>query len=216
MRITLISDTHTKHESLKLPGGDMVICAGDVSNRGSFEDLRSFFGWYSKLDYVYKICTAGNHDFFFESGEVGLSVDRFLKDYDNIIYLENSSVTIEGIKIYGSPYTHRFYNWAFNVDRGNPIAEQWAKIPMDTDILITHGPPLGHGDKTISGERVGCADLLKRVEIVKPILHVFGHIHEGYGMYGSGKDTTFINCSSVDEYYYPVNQPITIDYENFL
>jgi len=220
MKIIFISDTHGKHEELQDKGwlkeADMIIHAGDISNRGRPRETTEFLDWFAALPYKHRVFIAGNHDFYFEETHHQIPVNKLLAQYPGITYLENNSVTIEGIKIYGSPYSPRFYDWAFNVDRGNPIAREWSKIPMDTDILITHGPPLGHGDRTDGGDRAGCADLLKRIEIVQPIINVYGHIHEGWGMYGSGTPTTFINASVLNSRYEMVNMPIIIDYENFL
>ena len=125
------------------------------------------------------------------------------------------------MKIYGSPWQPRFGWWAFNLERGPDIKAKWDMIPEDTDILVTHGPPRGYGDKVYRGvihdemmdqmlseyERVGCYDLKKAVERVKPKYHIFGHIHSGYGTY-KNKDTTFINASIVNERYENVHTPI--------
>jgi Icc-related predicted phosphoesterase len=121
-------------------------------------------------------------------------------------------MTVLGLKIYGSPITPRFYNWAFMADRGNDIAGWWAAIPDDTDILVTHGPPHGIGD-LVRGRHTGCLELLKRVHEVKPTLHVFGHIHEGYGIYQSEEmETIFANAAHMDGDYSPVNPPLEFTY----
>ena len=84
------------------------------------------------------------------------------------------------MKFYGSPQQPAFFDWAFNVERGPAkIGKFGERIPADTDVLVTHGPPLGRGDLCSSGLRAGCVDLLQHVQQrVKPKLHVFGHIHE--------------------------------------
>ena len=130
----------------------------------------------------------------------------------NFTYLEDESVTVlGGYKIYGSPWQPEFYNWAFNLKRGEECFKMWEKIPLDTDILITHGPPIGHGDKCISGHNAGCVDLLARVvDHVKPLFHVFGHIHEGYGATTNGT-TTFVNASTCTLSYKPDNSPLVFD-----
>ena len=124
----------------------------------------------------------------------------------NCHYLQDEAITIEGINFYGSPWQPWFYDWAFNLQRGDQIRAKWDLIPGNTDVLITHGPPLGFGDLTSAGERVGCKDLLEAVERIKPTLHVFGHIHEAVGTHSDGK-TTFINASICDLSYRPVNKP---------
>jgi len=124
-------------------------------------------------------------------------VEKCRNALKDCIYLEDSSIQIEGYNIYGSPYTPEFCNWGFNVERGELLKKRWEKIPSNTDILITHGPPLGIGDITTEGIHVGCTDLLHRVEELEPKLHVFGHIHEAYGLYQlNNKKTIFANAST--------------------
>jgi Icc-related predicted phosphoesterase len=134
-------------------------------------------------------------------------------------YLQDSEVEVEGLKVYGSPWTPWFHDWAFNAQRGEDIKGLWDNIPGDTDILVTHGPPLGHGDRVLypPGQRVGCEDLLNRVKEIKPRLHVFGHIHEDSGKWDRYWDkkgtslTTFVNASSCDLSYKADNPPIVVD-----
>ncbi|CAG8816179.1 23913_t:CDS:2, partial [Dentiscutata erythropus] len=141
---------------------------------------------------------------------------------NGIVYLEDESFTIpeSGYQLYGSPYTPRFYDWAFNGDRGSFLKEKWSKIPPTTHILMTHGPPSGILDLTASGESAGCVDLLQRIQEIKPLVHVFGHIHEGYGVLekkweaenNEDKNSTiFINASSVTRGYKPKNNAIVFD-----
>lgn len=129
----------------------------------------------------------------------------------NCTYLEDSKLEIYGIKIYGSPWQPEFGGWAFNLDRGAKCLSKWDLIPEDTDILITHTPPLGHGDLACSGVRAGCVELLTTVQQrVKPKYHVFGHIHEGYGVTSDGK-IIYINASTCDINYIPNNLPVVFD-----
>ena len=140
-KITFISDTHTKHKHLTndLPGGDILIHCGDISSRGYINEIKNFLEWFDGIKgYEYKIFIAGNHDFGFQDNPK--ECIELLKNYPSITYLEDNSIIIDGIKIYGSPWQPRFHNWAFNVNRGWDIAQKWEKIPQDTDILITHGP----------------------------------------------------------------------------
>ncbi len=215
MRIVLISDTHGLHQDIganrrsyngvspPLPKGDMIIHSGDLGE--SKADTRNFLHWFAGLkDYRYKIFIAGNHDRYVEGAP-----DDFLSysnHYRSITYLEDSSVEIEGLKIYGSPYTRNLPSWAFQVKDGEEAVKHWSKIPDDTDILVTHGPPYGILDEVINlrgrtDRSVGCKSLRERVEEVKPKLHVFGHIHEGRGT-ELRNGTTFINASMLDENYY--------------
>ncbi|GMH67375.1 hypothetical protein TrRE_jg5859, partial [Triparma retinervis] len=131
----------------------------------------------------------------------------------NVHYLEDQShVTVGGIIVYGSPWQPTFHKWAFNLDRGQPCLSAWEKIPTETDVLLTHGPPLGRGDKCFPmGFRAGCVDLLHQVQDrIKPKVHVFGHIHEGFGASSDGT-TDFINASTCTFAYRPTNKVVIFD-----
>lgn len=227
MRIVAISDTHTQHDKVKVPECDLLIHSGDISHKGELHNVYAFLFWFNQQPAKYKVFIAGNHDFSFQDGMRMNKIRQALIQYPDIIYLEDSSVTIEGIKLWGSPWTPRFYDWAFNADRGAAIKRAWDMIPEDTDILIVHGPPKGYGDRIAgSTERVGCEDLLQRLLEVKPKICIFGHIHEGYGMYtlrvpslgsfGFHTDVTLINASVLDEQYFIANDPIAFEYEDFV
>ncbi len=207
MKIVAISDTHGKHQNLILPKGDMLIHAGDVSSMGKESEILDFLKWFSDIDFQYKIFIAGNHDFYFERKNEAL-IKQIIPE--NVIYLNDSAVEIGGIKIWGSPISPWFYNWAFNRYRGEDIKRHWDKIPQNTDILITHGPVFGILDKTTRNDSVGCEDLFKKVEEIKPKFHICGHIHEAYGRVKKGK-TEFINASVLDENYVLKNKPITFE-----
>ena len=207
MRAVVISDTHNQHRKLLLPQGDMIIHCGDVSGRGTSTEVYDFIKWFSILPYRYKIFIAGNHDFYFEQKGINEIEDELREN--RIVYLNDSGIEIEGIKFWGSPIQPWFYDWAFNRQRGADIKRHWDKIPNDTNILITHGPPKGIRDMTVRGDRCGCEDLFQAVERVKPKYHLFGHIHEEYGQ-AYDHTTTFINASVLDENYCLVNEPIVI------
>lgn len=211
-KITFISDTHGRHEKLdiELTGGWMIIHAGDVSNMGEVKEINKFTEWFSKLPYEHKIFIAGNHDFAFE--KIRKNHEEGVKIPDGVIYLQDESVTIDGIKIYGSPWQPEFMDWAFNLKRGDELMKKWEKIPSDVDILVTHGPAWGHLDITPHGMRVGCEELYKRIVQVAPKIHVCGHIHFSYGMKLTEK-TIFINASSLNELYEYENLPIVLDYD---
>jgi len=208
MKITFISDTHGSHDQLKLEPTDMLIHAGDISKLGQPEEIQKFLDWWEALPVKHKIFIGGNHDFYLEKSP-GL-FRRMLSN--NYVYLENREIEIEGIKIWGSPITPYFFNWAFNRQRGAEIRKYWEQIPKDIDILITHGPPLGVGDRTTRGEAVGCEDLLEIVKKIQPKYHVFGHIHEAYGVYQE-EGITFVNASVLNLSYQMVNPPVIINYD---
>ena len=140
MKIWHISDTHSYHGLLKIPKADMVIHSGDISNYYDVyknePEARDFVNWFSALDIKYKILIGGNHDAFIFQWNTKF---RELCKHHNIIYLENESVTIEGLNIWGSPYTPTFGNWYFQKAR-HKINIIWNTIPDNTDIVVTHGP----------------------------------------------------------------------------
>ena len=202
MRIVCISDTHNEVMTEPIPDGDILIHAGDATIRGKIREVARFAQWFNSLPHKYKVFVPGNHDFLYERDRN--IADTFVKS------LQDELIQIEGLKIYGSPWQPEFYNWAFNLPRGEPLREIWSKIPDDVDLLITHGPPFGILDANLSGEHVGCEDLLERVKKIKPKIHIFGHIHEGYGQ-TEIDGTTFINASICDQDYVPGRKPIVIN-----
>lgn len=207
LTVVAISDTHCHHEEIQVPDGDVLVHTGDFSRSGTVEEMRRFAEWFEKQPHQHKICIAGNHDWACQK-----KVTSALKAFANVNYLFESEVEIDGIRFWGAPWQPEFYDWAFNVPRGEEIAKKWAKIPSGIDVLLTHGPPYGHGDFVPHDRRVvGCFELLKRIKQVQPRVHIFGHIHEGYGVSVSAEipSTTFINASTCNGAYEPVNKPIS-------
>lgn len=235
IRFVCISDTHSKLKpddpipTFHIPPGDILLHAGDFTMKGGMSEIERFNAFLGTLNHKKKIVIAGNHDLPFDEihfmdhivfgqnfGAMRRHLDtkglKSVKDLlTNAVYLQDSMVTVCGINIYGSPWLPRFCNWAFNLDRGAQILEKWNWIPENVDILMTHGPPVGHGDTTKGGINVGCLELLNTVQRrVKPQYHVFGHIHESYGMTTDGV-TTFINAASCTKGYKLSNPPIIFD-----
>ena len=204
MKITAISDTHGKHKQLKLNGGDLLIHSGDISSFGNKEEIICFLEWFSSQNYKHKVFIAGNHDFCFENQFQDINIP------DSITYLNDSGAEIEGVHIWGSPITPTFCNLAFNRDRGDEINMHWNKIPINTDILITHGPPYGVLDETEIYFKAGCKNLLEKINQLNLKYHIFGHIHEAFGVVKKD-NVTYINASSVDLKYKIRNLP----YYNF-
>jgi len=208
LKIDAISDTHNKHKKLKLPGGDILIHSGDVSGRGQSGEILPFLDWYADQDYSTMILVPGNHDFGFEK-----EPERYAKECADrkIILLNDSGCTVEDIKIWGSAVQPWFHDWAFNRQRGADIKVHWDMIPEDTELLITHGPPhmiLDDANGRGYSNHVGCEELYKRILQTKVKLHIFGHIHEGAGYkYLAGR--TYVNASSLDGTYMPINPGYT-------
>lgn len=199
MLIDCLSDLHGHYPIL--PGGDLLIIAGDLTATDTEAEHEVFISWLRKQHYSKKIFIAGNHD-------------GHCMDYEPFClqlgeYLCDSGCEFAGLKIWGSPWTLEFCDWHF-MRKPHEMADVWAKIPSDTDILITHSPPKGILDATQRANRAGCQVLADKVAKIKPKLHVFGHIHEGYGsLFRNG--THYVNAAHMDKEYRPVNSPIRIE-----
>ena len=225
MKVVCISDTHNKHRYLYCGSGDLLIHSGDCTGRGTESEIENFLQWFSTQDFIHKVLIAGNHDWGFEKDPE--LYEKMCEDY-GVVYLNDSGYTIyaedgtEEMKLWGSPVTPEFFDWAFNRRREEDedseydwIKPHWDKIPRDTDILITHGPPKGIRDRVElkcsvnNGEDVGCPYLLEAIKEIKPRIHVFGHIHTGYGKSRIEK-TTFVNASQLNDSYNVVNPPVVL------
>ena len=204
MRIVLVSDTHGLHRQLEVPSGDLLIHAGDFTFFSRPPSIVSDFNaWLGSLPHRHKVVVPGNHEFALEE-------PRNQGAIANAILLVDSGVEVEGIRIWGSPVTP-LYGGAFGMSRAADRKRHWARIPEGLDILVTHGPPLGildHGPR--SERREGCPELREAVLQARPRVHVFGHIHAGYGTLRAS-DTLFVNASLLGEDGSLSRKPIVID-----
>lgn len=219
MRLVCLSDTHGLHARLSVPDGDVLVHAGDASMQGGEDELRRFADWLRGLPHRRKVVVAGNHDWLCER-QPGRAAEIFA----GLDYLLDSGVEIDGRRFWGSPWQPWFLSWAFNLPRGEALQAKWDLIPPGTDVLVTHGPPSGLLDEveTLAARvlnslaahdgHVGCRDLRTAVEALAPRVHVFGHIHEGYGQLRAG-GTLYVNASNCDRRYRPVNAPVVVDLE---
>jgi DNA repair exonuclease SbcCD nuclease subunit len=237
IRIAAISDTHNRHKTLDLDTlneCDIVIHAGDATGRGGSREIKTFLKWFKDLKAPYKVLVPGNHDWGFQKKPY---YDRLCFEYYGVNLLIDNNLLIHYIdrdiklNIYGMPWTPHFCNWAFNAGRDvmdcmlydkhtgttkmYPLIKGFTDlIPHGTNILVTHGPPanildgLCFADGTPNGNHVGCLELRKRVELIRPKHHIFGHIHSGHG-YHYEDGISYHNVSICDDCYYPGN-PITI------
>lgn len=199
----IISDTHGHHNKVTTVDADFLIHCGDFSSHGELRQTKSFLNWFSKQPQQHKIFISGNHDYMAERDRC--LFNEIVKENSGVHYLQNSSVVLEGIKFYGCPQTPRFLDWAFNVDRGPKIKRFWDEIDEETQVLITHGPPLGILDQVLPDlERVGCADLLDRVMTLPRLkYHFFGHLHFNGIMEYVFDGKTWINAAICDDSYKP-------------
>ena len=229
VRFVCISDTHGQHEELDLPAGDVLVHTGDFTRTGRLEEVRQFSEWLAAQPHARKIIIAGNHDLTLHAasyertssswGVEGRVKDRAAECADAAAliasipgceYLCDSGTVVQGLRVWGSPWQPVFAG-AFNLQRGPQIREKWRLIPSETDVLLTHGPPLGQGDLTSSRKRAGCLDLLEEVtQRVRPLVHCFGHIHEGHGVTTDGT-SIFVNASSCTRRCGIGYQPLVFD-----
>jgi predicted phosphohydrolase len=192
MRLVAVADTHLFHHELKVPDGDVFIHAGDLCRGGDLAEVAEGLAWIRALPHATKILVAGNHDWAF--ADAPERARELLGD--DVLYLQDAGAVAQGLSFWGSPWQPEYNGWAFNLPRGRELAAKWAAIPAGLDVLVTHGPPAGIGDRSSIGEeRAGCTDLRARVAEVRPRLHVFGHIHEDGGAWTIGA-TTFVNCTT--------------------
>ena len=181
LRCVAMADTHGYHRELVVPDGDVLLHAGGLTTRGTRPQLEEVARWLRSLPHRHKIVVAGNHDFLMEQKP---TEGRAL--FEGRTYLKDEQVTVEGLTVYGSPWQPWFHDWAFNLQRGADLDAKWQLIPDGVDVLVTHGPPAGMGDRCWDGRRVGCDDLLRHLGRVKPRFHLFGHIHEDKGEWQHG------------------------------
>lgn len=192
LSVVAVSDTHNRTPDL--PGANLLIHSGDLTEDGFRIQIQRQLVWLEeqrkKFDFAAMIF--GNHDLYAEGN---ISYLQGACAEIGIVLLHNDSYILpNGLKIWGSPHTPNYHDWAFMLNEAQ-IADAWEKIPQDTDILITHGPPKGILDRSYRGESIGCPSLLARVKEINPMLHVFGHAHEGRGEYYNGK-TLFVNAAT--------------------
>ena len=224
--IAAISDTHNLHHTLNIPECDILIHAGDATGKGTYKECIDFLLWMSsQTQCKHKIFVPGNHDFLFQ-GEFREHVPG------TVNVLIDQAITVQGLKIYGTPWQPFFYDWAFNGlekrlgyeynYKGGPgpcspdhlhplLSSKFSLIPDDTNIIICHGPPrIGKLDLVSrTQEHVGSVELMKAIKRLPNFLAGFyGHIHSGYGKVVDGKATHY-NVSICDKSYAPRN-PITL------
>ena len=217
MRIVAISDSHGTHRGISLPPGDVLVFAGDITLKGEQHVIADFVEWLAAQPFKHKVFIAGNHDHWAEQKPEKM---HELADSAGVHYLSAEGATLDGIRFWGSPYTPEFMNWSFMLPPGSAAVEHWRRMPANTDVLITHGPPFGVLDTVVkpgkslqqSGNQVGCPELLQRVRQNEVKVHIFGHIHEGYGQMNI-EETRFFNVSQLDNRYQMTNQPVVIDVE---
>lgn len=220
-RFVIISDTHNKHHDIKLPEGDVLVHTGDFCLEGNVQEALNFMLWFENQPHRHKIFIAGNHDRCFEL-QSKLIYEMIYTLMPTSTYLEDTMTVVEGLNIFGSPWTPFFMTdwWRFHQRRGEEMRRIWQQIPSRVDVLLTHGPAYGTLDTTKRGDRAGDEALAERINELQNLkLHAFGHIHESYGMKetpasnrgGYACDLTSVNAAMVDLTYSNLRQPVVID-----
>jgi Icc-related predicted phosphoesterase len=228
MKICCISDTHNMHrelddffsaENVRRNCIDVVVHAGDFTDKGTYGEVEAFVEWFSNLPIKHKVLIAGNHEITLDSHRYNRAPATFLPDEADrhradetldlllrahlkgrLYYLENDSVVIEGVKFYGSPFsvTPPFKNqvpWGFQYNE-TVLAKVWEAIPADVDVLVTHTPPKGVMDSYKKLQR-GSASLLEVLPKLDLSLHVFGHVHAQRGA-KVVDDVIYVNAACVN------------------
>lgn len=222
MRAMIVYATSDLHGALpEIEPCDLLIIGGDicpdfpVGKKGSLKKGvyrqrqwldTTFRQWLEEIPAVHVVGIAGNHDFVFENS---FTIPMRPMRWE---YLRDSEIEVEGLRIYGTPWVPNLVNWAFYGDF-DWLGNRWAKIPSEVDVLISHGPPHGHGDRVRSGMAVGCEQLHDRIDEIKPKVVITGHIHEGHGIhrFKQQDETTIYNVALMDEVYVPTHEPTRIE-----
>lgn len=243
-KLSLFSDTHNKHKkwfenitllnqrtAIDFLSADFLIFAGDMTEMGTKSEVKRFFDWLDNLPTIaHKIVVAGNHDTFFDIITEDVygknweqeEIQNLLNSYPNIYYLQDNFIEIEGLKIWGSPWSLPFKNWGFMANE-HLMKRVLSKIPEGTHVIITHGPAFNKLDISTPKQRaydgkihLGSQEVRNAVERIKPKLHVSGHVHSNYGIWPGIEipgEIIYVNPSSVNEDYEPLNPPMIVEIE---
>lgn len=203
--IVATSDTHGRHGEVPMPDGDILIHAGDSTRVGGLDEFMRFAEWMNaQKKYKHRIWIAGNHELSMEDAANKKEILSLFDD--DVIYLENEGVELEGIHFYGSPFTPEFFNWAFMKDDSD-LAAEWKKIWDSVNVLITHGPPYSILDKNNRGDACGSQSLYEHVKLLPHLTHhIFGHLHHSHG-YEEIDGMHFHNVCALDDAYRYKNPP---------
>lgn len=187
MRIVATSDTHIMFKQSGLPWGDVLVHCGDITMQGTKPEVESAARWLREVGKNFDdvLFVPGNHDFMFAERT---QEARNIMLYEGVRTLIDEPYEFGGVKFYGMPWTPTFGEWAFMLPRESDALRARCRRALlaDPDVLITHGPAHGSLDRTWSGVTAGCEVLRDELAALPehrlPKLHLFGHIHEGYGV----------------------------------
>uniref|UniRef100_A0A8C2GBL4 Metallophosphoesterase domain containing 2b n=2 Tax=Cyprinus carpio TaxID=7962 RepID=A0A8C2GBL4_CYPCA len=213
-RFVCVSDTHSRTDGIQMPFGDVLLHTGDFTELGLPSEVKKFNDWLGSLPYEFKVVIAGNHELTFDKDFIAELMKQDYYRFPSVSKLKTEE--FDDVQSFLTNCVTPWFNgWGFNLPRGQSLLDKWNQIPEDVDILMTHGPPLGFRDWVPKElQRVGCVELLNTVQKrVRPKLHAYGGIHEGYGIMTDGY-TTFINSSTCTVSFQPTNPPIIFDLPN--
>lgn len=210
MRIAVFSDSHTFHRRIQLPEADVLVCCGDITGKGEVETVTDFIDWIRDLPYRHKLLVPGNHDHCFDIRKTGFvqGLHAALEDA-GVVFCIDRRVELDGVVFYGSPWVPNLPGWAF-YDKGE---DRFSDIPRDTQVLVTHSPPKGILDQ--GDYHNGSIHLLRAVRSLPRLkVHLFGHVHEGYGELREEGEPHFVNaCVCTRNPCLPTNAPILVEFE---
>lgn len=195
-RVVLLSDTHCGHPGLTIPPCDLLAHSGDFTRFGTAAEAEDFFTWIGRQPARARVVTAGNHDTVAQREPAWI---RALAASHGVVWLEGEGADLAGLRVWASPYSPRHGAWVFQDERGAPLRARWDSIPAGLDLLLTHTPPRGVGDRIVRGEHVGCDDLRDVVLARTPRVHAFGHVHEDAGLTRlDHAPTLFVNAANFE------------------
>lgn len=226
MRLACISDTHGELEKVSIPACDILLHAGDVCP-DVYHGLwtrhhpilcvdwmrEQWLPWITPMlddGWVrHVVLTWGNHDWTQMYGDTR---DRQSSAWDflpeNVHVVVDREVNIDGVRIWGTPWSNEFNGWAWMKPR-EKLYRVYDQIPFGVDVILSHQPPRGYGGR-VGFEELGSEELLYRVEHVTPQLVVCGHIHAGHGEYTLGS-TKILNAAVVNEKYQVVHPATEVE-----
>ncbi len=206
MKILATSDLHGTLPAI--PPCDLLLIAGDICPLLSHDVAyqaewlsTTFHKWLCRVPARKVVSIAGNHDWAFQNAPESVPELPWT-------YLQDSGCEFEGLRIYGTPWTPEFNEWAFNATESE-LKSLFRRIPSGLDILLSHGPPYGFLDANAIGLQCGSIALRNAVVEKSPKAVVCGHIHEGFGCRQLGP-TTIWNVSLLDGAYRAGRFPVEV------
>lgn len=194
---------------MTIPEGDILIHCGDFTYTGSQPELVAFGNHLKKLKHRYKVLVPGNHDMTLDPlhERYHEKAESWMRLKDSELLVRNQVISINGLNIFCTPMIPKVGDWAFGYSdiQKEQVYENARQYPID--IVVSHGPPLGILDETA---HYGCPILKEFIQDIKPKYHLFGHCHGNYGQVEID-GIKYINASTCNMNYHPVNKPILIE-----